>query len=154
MIEVLYVIPGIISIFVPGFLLGLIFYPGRGDLDFWERIGVSIGFGVLALVFIAVILAQPGLKALKAGPFFGSVAALSAACIIFTYWRGSLKWVIALVRKLGPKPKAPRPEEPRSEQEAPGPEEPKPEQEAPRSEEPKPEMPEEAAPAGESTQGG
>jgi uncharacterized membrane protein len=130
MVEMLYVIPGLISIFVPGFLLGLLFYPGRGDLDFWERIGVSFGLGVLALVFISVILAQPGLKALTAGPFFGSVAALSAVCMIITYWRGSLKWVIALVRR------------------------PKPKQEAPGAEEPKPEPPEEVAPAEESTQEG
>jgi len=115
MIEVLYVIPGLISIFVPGFLLGLLFYPGRGDLDFWERIAVSFGLGVLALVFIAVILAQPGLRALTAGPFFGSVAVLSAVCVIITYWRGSLKWVIALVRRPRPKQEAPGPEEPKPE---------------------------------------
>lgn len=127
MTEALYVIPGFIAIFAPGFLLGLIFYPGRGDLDFWERVGVSIGLGALAMMFIAVILAQPNLKALRAGPFFGSVAVFSVACAIFTYWRGSLKWVIRLVHRPKPKPEVPTPEPTPVEHE---PEESKPEQPA------------------------
>ena len=70
MVNVSYIILGCIVLFVPGFLLSLLFYPRRKDLDFWERVGVSFGFGVLTAVFVAVVVAQPSLKMLKAAPFF------------------------------------------------------------------------------------
>lgn len=111
MVEVLYIILGAITILVPGFFLSLLLYPKRDDLDFWERVGVSVGLGVLALILITVVLAQPGLKAMQARPFFGMVAALSVVCITISYWTGGLKWVIdslkgarvpGLQRLLGP----------------------------------------------------
>jgi hypothetical protein len=157
MVNVLYIILGCIVLFVPGFLLSLLFYPRRNDLDFWERVGVSVGLSVLIAVLIAVAVAQPDFKMLKAVPFFGSLLALSAVFAIIAYWRGSLKWVIGLFRRgVGlferlvierfrrpkPKPEGPPPERPPSEQptpERPPPERPPPERPAP--EQPPPEHP-------------
>ncbi len=105
MVNVSYIILGCIVLFVPGFLLSLLFYPRRKDLDFWERVGVSFGLGVLTVIFVAVAVAQPSFKMLKAAPFFGLLFALSAVFAVVAYWRGSLKWVIGLFRGLRPKPK-------------------------------------------------
>ena len=131
MVNVLYIVLGCIVILIPGFLLSLLFYPKRKDLDFWERVGVSFGFGVLTAVFVAFAVAQPDLKMLRAVPYFSSLFALSAIFAIIAYWRGSLKWVIALFWRPKPKPEEPPPERP--------PEQPPPEQ--PPAQEPAPVSP-------------
>lgn len=150
MVNVLYIVLGCIVLFVPGFLLSLLFYPRRKDLDFWERVGVSVGLSVLIAVLVVVAVAQPDFKMLKAVPFFGSLLALSVVFAIIAYWRGGLKWVIGLFERLvverfrrpKPKPEEPPPERPPSEQptpERPPPERPPPERPTP--EEPPPEQP-------------
>lgn len=159
MVNVSYIILGCIVLFVPGFLLSLLFYPRRKDLDFWERVGVSFGFGVLTAVFVAVVVAQPSLKMLKAAPFFALLFALSAVFAAVAYWRGSLGWVIGLFRELRPRPKPeppreqPPPERPASEQptpERPPLQRPTPERpEQPSSEEPASEYPSPGQPAPE-----
>jgi len=115
MITVLYVVLGLASVFVPGFLLSLVFFPRHGDLDPWERTGVSFGLGILALAFVAVVLAQPSLKMLEAGPFFGSVFLLSIICLVLAYWRGGMRWVIGSLRKPMVKPEGEAMEAPVSE---------------------------------------
>ncbi len=114
-----YVLFGLFLLMVPGFLFTLVLYPRRESLDFWERMGVSLGLGVLVLIYLGFVLAQPSLKMLTLVPF---VLAVLGVCLLFAliaYWRGGLEVAIiyerALMRKLSrlrpPKPKPVPPEE-------------------------------------------
>jgi len=133
MLDVLvYVLLGLFLLLVPGFLFTLVLYPRRESLDFWERIGASLGLGVLVLIYLGFVLAQPGVKMLTLVPF---VLAVFGTCLILAfiaYWRGGLqvaiiygRWLMrkisrlryarALMRKISrlrpPKPKPVPPEE-------------------------------------------
>lgn len=133
MLDVLvYVLLGLFVIMVPGFLFTLVLYPRRASLDFWGRMGVSLGLGVLVLIYLGFVLAQPGVKMLTLVPF---VLAVFGTCLLFAfiaYWRGGLgvaiiywRWLVrkisrlrfmrALMRKISrlrrPKPKPVPPEE-------------------------------------------
>ncbi len=161
-----YVVFGLFLLMVPGFLFTLVLYPRRESLDFWERMGVSLGLGVLVLIYLGFVLAQPGLKALTLGPF---VLAVFGVCLLFSllaYWRGGLELAIiyerALMRKISrlmpPKPKPAPPEEkpvppelppPSGEQPAPPEEKPAPPEERPAQ---PPSPPEEKRESGESVQ--
>lgn len=114
---------GLFVLMVPGFLFSLVLYPRRGGLDFWKRMGVSLGLGVLLLIYVGFILAQPGIRMLEAIPFIGAVL---AACVVFAivaHLRGGFEVVTAYkraavgaFRKLGPskppeQPPAPKPEQ-------------------------------------------
>jgi uncharacterized membrane protein len=146
-----YVLLGLFLLMVPGFLFTLVLYPRRESLDFWERMGISFGLGVLVLIYLGFVLAQPGLKMLAPVPF---VLAVFAVCLLFAliaYWRGGLEVAMvyerALMRRISklkpPKPKPTPPEE----KPAPPPEErPTPSEEPP----PKPpQSPEEKRESGE-----
>lgn len=87
MIEILYLILGILIFFVPGYLLSLLLYPNGKDLDFWERIGASFGLGALVITLIIAILAQPWLRALRLVPFLGAVILFCMACGAFLIYR-------------------------------------------------------------------
>ncbi len=119
MLDVLvYLLFGLFLLMVPGFLFTLVLYPRRESLDFWERMGVSLGLGVLVLIYLGFVLAQPGVKMLTLAPF---ILAVLGVCLLFAfiaYWRGGLEVAIiyarALVRKISrlrpPKPKPVPPE--------------------------------------------
>ncbi|KUO39574.1 MAG: hypothetical protein AVW05_04280 [Hadesarchaea archaeon DG-33] len=116
MLDVLaYVLFGLFLLMVPGFLFTLVLYPRKESLDFWQRMGVSLGLGVLVLIYLGFVLAQPGLKMLTLAPF---VLAVFGVCLLFAliaYWRGGLEVAIiyerALMRKISklrqPKPVPP-----------------------------------------------
>ncbi len=120
MLDVLvYLLFGLFLLMVPGFLFTLVLYPRRESLDFWERMGVSLGLGVLVLIYLGFVLAQPGVKMLTLAPF---ILAVLGVCLLFAfiaYWRGGLEVAIiyarALVRKISrlrpPKPKPVPPKE-------------------------------------------
>lgn len=133
MLEVpVYVLLGLFVLMAPGFLFSLVLYPRRESLDFWKRMGVSLGLGVLVLIYLGFVLAQPGVKMLTLVPF---VLAVFGTCLFFAfiaYWRGGLgvaiiywRWLVrkisrlryarALMRKISrlrrPKPKPVPPEE-------------------------------------------
>ncbi len=120
MLDVLaYVLFGLFILMAPGFLFTLVLYPRKESLDFWQRMGVSLGLGVLVLIYLGFVLAQPGLKMLTLAPF---VLAVFGVCLLFAliaYWRGGLDVAIiyerALMRKISklrqPKPKPVPPEE-------------------------------------------
>ena len=105
MLDVLvYLLFGLFLLMVPGFLFTLVLYPRRESLDFWERMGVSLGLGVLVLIYLGFVLAQPGVKMLTLAPF---ILAVLGVCLLFAfiaYWRGGLEVAIiyarALVRKI------------------------------------------------------
>ena len=101
MLEVpVYVLLGLFLLMVPGFLFTLVLYPRRESLDFWGRMGVSLGLGVLVLIYLGFVLAQPGLKMLTLVPF---VLAVFGVCLLFVfiaYWRGGLQVAIIYARAL------------------------------------------------------
>ncbi|KXA94089.1 hypothetical protein AKJ65_05445 [candidate division MSBL1 archaeon SCGC-AAA259E19] len=81
MIESLgYLVLGILVLFVPGFLLSFLLYADKDGLDFWERIGASIGLSALIDALIIAILAHPPLLALRFLPFLGSVVIFCGFC--------------------------------------------------------------------------
>ncbi len=114
-----YIILGCFVLFVPGFFLTLVFFPKLGQLDFWARVGASVGLGVLALIYVGMVLARPGWGMLKLTPFLAAVVALSCVCAVLAYLRGGFKVLAAYKRvvtqKIGklrpPKPKPAPPEE-------------------------------------------
>jgi len=163
MLEVpVYVLFGLFLLMVPGFLFTLVLYPRRESLDFWERMGVSFGLGVLVLIYLGFVLAQPGLKMLTLTPF---VFAVFGTCLLFAfiaYWRGGLgvaiiywRWLMqkisrlryarALMQKIRrlrpPKPKPVPPEEKPTQPKPPPPPEERPAQ--------TPQLPEEKRESGE-----
>ncbi|MFP4005802.1 MAG: hypothetical protein ACLFUR_03670 [Candidatus Hadarchaeia archaeon] len=82
MIEIGYVIIGMLMFFIPGFFLSLLIFPGSDRLDFLERIGTSFGLGALIIILTGIILAQPTLRALRLIPFLASVFGFSALCAV------------------------------------------------------------------------
>ncbi len=114
MLDVLaYVLFGLFVLMAPGFLFTLVLYPRKESFDFWQRMGASLGLGVIVLIYLGFVLAQPGLKMLALAPF---VLAVFGVCLLFAliaYWRGGLDVLIiyerALMRKISklrrPKPK-------------------------------------------------
>ncbi len=87
MINIGYAILGAILLFIPGFLLSLLLYPGEDRFDFWKRIGTSIALSVFVDMIIITILAQPQLRSLKFTPVVGSILAFSAACGVLIFLR-------------------------------------------------------------------
>ncbi len=147
MLEVpVYVLLGLFVLMAPGFLFSLVLYPRRESLDFWKRMGVSLGLGVLVLIYLGFVLAQPGVKMLTLVPF---VLAVFGTCLFFAfiaYWRGGLgvaiiywRWLVRKISRLRrPKPKPVPPEEKPT-----TPEPPPPPEELPAPPEEKPATPEE-----------
>ncbi len=118
LVEIGYVLLGLFILFVPGFLLTLVFYPKVGQLDFWERIGVSAGLGVLVLIYVGVVLAKPEWKMLTLTPFVAVVVAFSCVFAGIAYWRGGFRVLTTYVRTVlravlrqKPKPQQARPAE-------------------------------------------
>ena len=118
LVEIGYTLLGLFMLFVPGFLLTLVFYPKVEQLDFWERVGVSVGLGVLVLIYVGVVLAKPEWKMLTLTPFVAVVVAFSCVCAGIAYWRGGFKvlttyihTVLRAVRRPKPKPPQAQPAE-------------------------------------------
>ncbi len=85
-----YIILGLILVMVPGFLFSLVLYPKIERLDFWARMGVSLGLGVMLAAFVGYSIAMPGIKALYLGPFVIVTLVLSIILGILAYLRGGL----------------------------------------------------------------
>lgn len=115
LVKILYVIFGFLLFFIPGYLLSHILYPNPKDLDFWERIGASIGLGALVITLIVVILAQPAFRALQLVPFLSAILLFCIACgLILIYKARGITGLIKLFKR--PKPQEPSKEEPPSEE--------------------------------------
>ena len=111
-----YILLGLFMLFGPGFLLTLVFFPKPGNLDFWERIAVSLGLGVVALFYIGAVLARPEWKLLSLAPFTGAVLVVCGFCAVVAYLRGGFAVVGIYKRRLmqvihKPKPPTPPPEQ-------------------------------------------
>lgn len=116
--EIGYILLGLFMLFVPGFLLTLVFYPKPEQLDFWERVGVSAGLGVLVLIYVGIVLARPEWRMLTLTPFVAVVVTFSCVCAGIAYWRGGFKVlttygraVLRVVRRSKPKPPHAQPAE-------------------------------------------
>ena len=124
MLETLgYILLGLFMLLVPGFLLTLVFFPKPGSLDFWGRVAVSLGLGVMVLFYIGVVLARPEWKMLRLAPFTEVVLIICGFCAVAAYLRGGMtipatyvRTVMHAIRK--PKPPAqPTQEQPKPAQE-------------------------------------
>jgi len=69
-----------VVLFVPGFILSFLLFPGKERLDFWERIAASVGLSALTNMLIITILAHPTIKALRFTPVIGTILLFCAAC--------------------------------------------------------------------------
>jgi len=83
-----YILLGLFVLFGPGFLLSLVLFPKPGDFDFWKRVAVSFGLGVMLLIYIGAVLSRPQLRFLTLVPF------TEAALILFGFFA-----VVAYLRK-------------------------------------------------------
>lgn len=87
MINIGYVLLGIVVLFVPGFLLSFLLYAGSGKLDFWERLATSVGLSALIDMLIVTILAQPSISALRVFPVLGSILVFCGVCAVLLFFR-------------------------------------------------------------------
>lgn len=153
LVEIGYVLLGLFVLLTPGFMLTLIFFPKPGSLDFWKRMGLSLGLGVVALFYIGVALSHPEWRMLRFGPFIAAVLIFCIFCAAVAYIRRGLAIPIAYARAVirvfyKPKPPPPPPPpappvQPIQEQPRPLEEKPKPPEEKPQ---PAPERPPEQPP--------
>ncbi|MFH1821689.1 MAG: hypothetical protein ABH852_04530 [Methanobacteriota archaeon] len=89
MIDVVgYAIMGLILLIVPGFLFSTVLYPKVGSLDFWARIGVSLGLGTMLAVIVGYTISMPGVSTLSMGPFVIAALVVCIVLAILTYFRG------------------------------------------------------------------
>lgn len=112
-----YILLGLFLLLAPGFMLTLIFFPKVESLDFWKRMGLSLGFGVMALFYIGVVLSRPDWRMLRFEPFLVSVLILCGICAVVAYLRGGLAVPATYLRTVAraihkPKPPAPPPAPP------------------------------------------
>jgi len=83
-----YVILGLILLMVPGFLFSTALYPKPENLDFWKRMGASLGLGAMLAAVIGYAIAMPGVSTLSLGPFVAAISIVSVTLAILTYVRG------------------------------------------------------------------
>ncbi|KXB07176.1 hypothetical protein AKJ54_00590 [candidate division MSBL1 archaeon SCGC-AAA382K21] len=87
MIGIGYILIGIFSLFVPGFILSFLLFSEPESLDFWERIATSVGLSALIVMLIITILAQPTFSALRFFPLIGSILVFCIASAIILFFR-------------------------------------------------------------------
>ena len=102
---------GALVVLGPGFLASLTLFPRPGDLDFWKRVGVSFGLGLLVLVYLGFILAHQHL--LLPRPFLGYLLLSCGILGLIAFLRGGFEVVSYYLGFL--KPKKPRAEAPPAE---------------------------------------
>jgi outer membrane biosynthesis protein TonB len=107
-----YILLGLFVIFGPGFLLSLVLFPKPGDFDFWQRVAVSFGLGVMLSIYIGAALSRPQIKALTLLPFTEGALILFGVFAVLAYLRGGMAVPAAYVRavmRAARKPKPPTP---------------------------------------------
>lgn len=113
MLEIVaYILLGLFVIFGPGFLLSLVLFPKPGDFDFWQRVAVSFGLGVMLSIYIGAVLSRPQFKALTLVPFTEGALILFGFFAVLAYLRGGMAVPAAYARavmRAARKPKPPTP---------------------------------------------
>jgi uncharacterized membrane protein len=84
---VLYALLGGVVLLLPGFLLSLVAYPGRNQLELPSRLVMSLGLGVLLNVYLGIVLGRLGL--LQTSPFLLSCLLLCTGLGAAALWRGA-----------------------------------------------------------------
>jgi uncharacterized membrane protein len=110
-----YVLLGLFLLMFPGFLFSLVLYPKLEGIDFWTRAGMSLGLGVMLLLYVGFFIAKPELKMLQLAPFVGVTFLLCAVLAVGAYLRGGSEVVRAYTKavfKFLRKAKAPKAEKP------------------------------------------
>jgi uncharacterized membrane protein len=114
-----YILLGLFVIFGPGFFLSLVLFPKPGDFDFWKRVAVSFGLGVMLSIYIGALLSRPQYKLLTLAPFTATALILFGFLAVVAYLRGGMAVPAAYARAVmraarKPKPPAqPAPEQPK-----------------------------------------
>jgi uncharacterized membrane protein len=93
-----YVLLGLFLLLVPGFFFSLVLYPKSGDMDFWTRVGVSLGLGTLLLIYVGFFIAKPEMRMLQLAPFVGMTVGACAVLAILAYIRGGAEVVLTYAR--------------------------------------------------------
>ncbi|KUO42617.1 MAG: hypothetical protein APZ16_01725 [Candidatus Hadarchaeum yellowstonense] len=89
MLEIVgYVILGLILVMVPGFLLSIVLYPRRENLDSWSRAAASLGLGAMLAALVGYVVSIPGLSSLSLESFTIATSLLCIVLIIMAYLRG------------------------------------------------------------------
>jgi len=94
------VVLGLFLLLVPGFLFSAVLYP-KPTLDAWTRAGMSLGLGIMLLLYVGYFLAKPELRLLDAYPFVLSVLGICAVLGVIAYFRGGLQLFAPHLRRLG-----------------------------------------------------
>jgi len=111
--SILMLVVGILTLMAPGFLASLAIFPKPEDLDFWKRVGVSFGLGVLVMIYLGFVLAGRGLLVPK--PFFAGLLISCGILGFVAFVRGGFRVVSHYLRYLPflrpppPPPPPPRP---------------------------------------------
>ena len=76
---------GVINVlFIPGYILLLVIFPGKGDLSIYERLIIGIVLGIAIMSFFALILTYSSLQLNKFSVFlFSSILSLT---LLFLSW--------------------------------------------------------------------
>ncbi len=93
--EIVNVIIGLVLIMVPGFLLSVAIYPKKGSLDFWKRMGLSFGFGLMLIVMEGYLIAR--LDSLLTGTLFLATSVVTATLIVFVYLLKGIDLILSYV---------------------------------------------------------
>jgi len=89
MLEIVgYVILGLILVMVPGFLLSIVLYPRRENLDSWSRAAAGLGLGAMLAALVGYVVSIPGLSSLSLESFTMATSLLCIVLIIMAYLRG------------------------------------------------------------------
>lgn len=90
-----YVILGVFLVLLPGFLLSLVLYPKRENLDFWSRLGASLGLGAMIAALVGYVISMPGLSSLSLESFALATLIVCIILAIAVFLRGGfgvLSW--------------------------------------------------------------
>lgn len=82
-----YVLVGIVLLFLPGFLLTFVVYPKPRQLELWQRVVGGFGLSVLISIYLGFALAR--INRLSTGPFLGSFTLICIALGVAAYFRGA-----------------------------------------------------------------
>jgi len=85
-----YVVLGLVLLMVPGFLFSTVIYPKVENLDFWARMGVSLGLGAMVAAIVGYVISIPGVSTLSLGPFVMTTSIVCVVLAIIAYLRGGL----------------------------------------------------------------
>ncbi len=97
----LYGVAGVLALLIPGLLLSLVAYPGKGQLDLPSRMAVSFGLGVLLNAYLVLLLGRVNL--LSASPFSLSLLLLCAGLCALALLRGA--YLLSPLRRLLVRPR-------------------------------------------------